>query len=243
MTKVRQETRCIVIPMPSYLTSLIASSTQKQCVIIVPTNTEWKPFLKKVFSQVLNKNCLLCIDTGHKAMFAIASGYCIDRMCPAYAVINASLPLSDQMSIKAVWSFHPLVSLTFSVNWKNILLTDCHWPRFWSRLWILTSPFSYVCPPSISLFCRSSPPPLSLSLSSPGTPRWVAPSSQPQRATTIPWEGGERCGLVSTSLYAPPCGRWCSILTVRTAQHHFATNPNLNHFRGIKKNLGLYGSE
>lgn len=171
MTKVRQETRCIVIPMPSYLTSLIASSTQKQCVISVPTNTEWKPFLMKVFSQVLNKNCLLCIDTGHKAMFAIASGYCIDRMCPAYAVINASLPLSDQMSIKAVWSFHPLVSLTFSVNWKNILLTDCHWPRFWSRLWILTSPFSYVCPPSISLFCRSSPPPtISLSLLSRYTP-------------------------------------------------------------------------
>lgn len=47
-----------------------------------------------------------------------------------------------------------------------------------------------------------------------GTLQWVVRFSPHPKGTTTHWEVEGKSGLVSTSLYVPPCGRWCSILTV-----------------------------
>lgn len=62
---------------------------------------------------------------------------------------------------------------------------------------------------SVSLLCRLSCSQLWL-----GTLQWAVRSSPHLKDTTTRWEVGGKSGLGSTSLYAPPCGRWCSTLMV-----------------------------
>lgn len=67
----------------------------------------------------------------------------------------------------------------------------------------------------LSLYCKC----LFFNLPHKGTPLWADLSSLHQRVMTIPWAVGGRSGSVSISLCGLPCGKWCSILMVRTIFH------------------------
>lgn len=52
-----------------------------------------------------------------------------------------------------------------------------------------------------------------------GTLQWAVHFSPHLKDTTTRWVGGGKSGLASTSLCAPPCGRWCLTLTVSHWRH------------------------